>query len=274
VLSATAVDDRGRPVGDLRAEELRVYDAGQPQRLLRFSRGRESGARLLLLVDASGSMRPELRSTSVRMAVHQLLAVLSPQDEVAVAGFDERYRRLLDFSVDRGAVNAALDEIAPFGSTALHDALRLATDEMADAGDGRRAVVVITDGIDTASRHAPDDVVARARARDVPIYTISIVSPLDDPDSRFFAKPDASGAAGQGRSALRRYAETSGGVAFTVSEFRELRAAVAQIATELSFQYRLGYEPPAGPAGFRQVEVRTTRKGVAVRSRRGYVPLS
>jgi Ca-activated chloride channel family protein len=273
VLSATAVDDRGRPVRDLRPDEVRIFDGGQPQKLLRFSRGREAGARFLLLVDASGSMRLDLRSASVRMAVLQLLAVLEPGDEVAVASFDERYRRLQPFGIDREAVMSALDAITPFGSTALHDGLLQATEDLASAGDGRRAVVVITDGIDTASRHSPDEVIARSRAIDVPIYAISIVSPLDNPASARFSGQAARTPLAAGRDALRRYAEMSGGVAFTASEFRELKGAVDQIAGEVSFQYRLGYEPPTGPAGFRRVEVRTTRKGVAVRARRGYVPL-
>jgi len=274
VLSATAVDGRGRPVRDLKADEVRVYDEGQPQKLLRFSHGRDAAARVLLLIDASGSMSQELKSASVRMAVLQLLAALPAQDEVGVAGFDQAYRSLQAFTLDRAAVQGALDRLAPFGSTALHDAVRQATDALASSGDGRRAVVVITDGLDTASRNTPDEVIARAKAIDVPVYTIAIVSPLDDPASSHYSKRAAAPASLTGASALKRYAEMSGGAAFTVSEFRELKSAVDTIASELSFQYRLGYEPPEGQAGFRRLEVRTTRKGVVLRSRRGYVPLS
>lgn len=271
VLSATAVDQRGRPVRDLQAHELRIYDEGLPQKLLRFSQGRDSAARLLLLIDASGSMRMELKASSARMAVLQLLAVLPPEDEVAVASFDGRYRSLQALTADRAAVEAALDGITPFGSTALHDAVQNAAEDLAGVGDGRRAVVVISDGMDTASRHGPDEVIARSRAIDVPVYAISIVSPLDDPASALFSGRGAGSAADAGLAALGRYAQMSGGAAFTVSEFRQLKGAVEQIGAELSSQYQLGYEPPAGRPGFRRVEVRTTRRGVAVRARRGYV---
>jgi hypothetical protein len=71
---------------------------------------------------------------------------------------------------------------------------------------------------------------------------------------------------------LARYAALSGGAAFAVSDFGSLRRAALQIASELKTQYRLGYDPPAGPSRFRRVQVKTTRKGVVVRTRSGYVP--
>ena len=73
---------------------------------------------------------------------------------------------------------------------------------------------------------------------------------------------------------LARYAEQSGGAAFTVSDFSGLRQAADQIVAELKHQYRLGYEPPDSPTHFRRIEVRSTRKGVVVRTRSGYVPPS
>ncbi len=132
-------------------------------------------------------------------------------------------------------------------------------------------MVVIPDGVDTASAKTPDAVLERSRALDVPIYALSVVSPLDDPSSpRYLHK--ARGQEAEGARTLARYAALSGGDAFQASSWAGLRTAAFQIARELKHQYRLGYEPPAGPAGFRRVEVRATRKGVTVRTRRGYVP--
>jgi VWFA-related protein len=88
VLSATAVDRKGRPVRDLRAEEFRVFEEGRPQKIRHFVGGPELPARVLLLVDASGSMNSELKTTSGRMAAHQLLDALPAEDQVALAGFD------------------------------------------------------------------------------------------------------------------------------------------------------------------------------------------
>lgn len=274
ILSATAVDKNGRPVRDLRAEELRVYDEGRPQKIAHFSVARDSQARILMLVDASGSMNGELKVSSTLMVAVQLLAAFDPADEIALAGFDSRYFGVVPFTRDRERIRAAFSELAPFGSTALHDALAKAAQDLASHGEGRRAVVVITDGIDTASQKTPEDVIASSRALDVPIYSVSVVSPLDDPASSLFAGHERPALATLGSATLSRYAQMSGGAAFAVSDFKGLKGAADQIVDELKHQYRLGYDPPEGPAHFRRVEIRATRKGVLVRTRSGYMPPS
>ena len=272
ILSATAVDRRGRPVTDLERNEVRVFEDGRPQKLEHFSQGREASARLLLLLDASGSMTGELKSASTRMAALQILAALDPEDEAALAAFDHKYWGVVAFTRDRRKVEQAMAEIEPFGATALHDALARASSDLASHGEGRRAVVVLTDGVDTASQLRPDDVLARSQALDVPIYAVSVVSPLDDPQSERFSGRERPAVAPAAATVLARYAELSGGAAFTVSEIGGLRAAAARIVGELKQQYRLGYDPPPGPPRFRRIDVRSTRKGVVFRTRRGYVP--
>jgi Ca-activated chloride channel homolog len=274
VLSATAVDGHGRPVRDLRPEELRIFDEGRPQKIAHFSVARESHARILLLVDASGSMNGELKTTSTRMAAIQILDSLDPEDEVALAGFDSRYWGVVAFTREKKKILESFGELQPFGTTALHDALDKAAGDLASHGEGRRAVVVITDGVDTASQKTPDEVIARSRALDVPIYAVSVLSPLDDPDSPLFAGRRGPAVATSGSVILERYARMSGGASFAVSDFRKLKGAAAQIVDELKHQYRLGYDPPQGPPHFRRIEVRATRKGVVVRTRSGYMPPS
>lgn len=274
LLSATAFDRKGRPVQDLAPHEFRIYEEGRPQPVARFSSARDLQARVLLLVDASGSMNAALASTSVRMAVTQVLGALGPDDQVGLAGFDKDYWTVVPFTSERAALLRGLDELTPFGATALHDALDRGASEISAQGEGRRAIVIVTDGVDTASRKTPEDVLARAQALDVPIYTLSVVSAVDDPASPYFTGGERPVAAGRGQALLERYASLSGGAAFVVSAFPALRAAALRIASELKHQYRLGYDPPDGPRSFRRVEVRTTRKGVSVRTRSGYVPLS
>ena len=274
VVSAMAVDGHGRPVRDLRQDEIRIFDEGRLQKIAHFTTGRESRARVLLLVDASGSMNGELKAASTKMAVVQLLAALDATDEIALAGFDSRYFGLVPFTTDRRPILGAFDDLAPFGSTALHDALDKAASDLASHGEGRRAVIAITDGIDTSSQKTPEEVIARSRALDVPIYAISVLSPIDDPQSPLYAVHGPSAAATAGSAMLARYAKLSGGAAFGVSDFKGLRAASDQIVSELKHQYRLGYDPPEGPPHFRRIEVRSTRKGVVVRTRSGYMPPS
>jgi VWFA-related protein len=271
ILSATAVDGKGRPVTDLKPGELRVFDEGRPQPLEHFTRADDLQARLLLLVDASGSMDSELQTTSTQMAAIQLLGALSPEDRVGLAGFDKDYFALVQWTGNFDEVRQALTELESFGTTALHDALEKAAEDIAGQGEGQRAIVVITDGNDTASERTPDEVIARSRALDVPIYAISVLSPLDDPGSPLYTGRERPTKAAEGVALLKRYATLSGGQAFAVSDFRSLRAAALEIVQELKNQYRLGYRPPNEPAGFRRVEIRSTRKGVVVRTRQGYV---
>ncbi len=272
LLSASAVSKSGRPVTDLTVNDVQVFDEGAPQKVVHFSSGREGGARILLLVDASGSMNADLKLSSTKMAMLQILSSLDPVDEVALAGFDSKYWGVVAFTRDRKKIESSWTELQPFGTTALHDALNKGAEDLASWGEGRRAVIVITDGIDTASKKTPDEVIARSRSLDVPIYTLSVVSPLDNPESERFVGKDRALAA-QGAQVLGRYADMSGGAAFIVSEFKDLKLAADQIVGELKHQYRIGYDlPDTGSKGFRRVEVRSTRKGVTVRTRSGYVP--
>jgi Ca-activated chloride channel homolog len=273
VFSATAVDDKGRPVTDLRREDFRIWDEGRAQQIVHFYGGKGLPARVLLLLDASGSMGDK-RVASAREAAKQLLLALSPEDQVAVAGFDSRYWGVVAFTKDREAVRKGLDTITPFGSTALHDALDKGAHDIATWGEGRRAVVVLTDGIDTSSQKTADEVIARSRALDVPIYVISVVSPLDDPSSQSFLGEKEAGQEAAAAETLARYASLSGGASFRVSTLTGVVLAAQQIATELKHQYRIGWDPAQGSAPYRRVVVRSTRKGVIVRTRSGYVPPS
>ena len=275
VFSATAVDGRGRPVTNLRRDEFRVFEDGRAQKVAHFAEGRGLPARILLLVDASGSMGQESKVANARRAAGQILDALGPEDQVALAGFDSRYWGVVAFTVDKEAVRRGLASVTPFGSTALHDALDKAAHDIATHGEGRRAVVVLTDGVDTSSLATPDEVIARSRALDVPIYAVSVVSPLDDPAAAEFAGDKGQRISALATETLARYAALSGGAAYRVSDVRGLQLAADRIVAELKHQYRLGWDPPAGtPARFRRVAVVTTRKGVTVRTRSGYVPPS
>ena len=146
---------------------------------------------------------------------------------------------------------------------------------MASHGEGRRAVVVITDGIDTSSqKNAEDGDRALAGARRAHLRRVRGLAPRRSATRSCSSGKKRPGSATVGSAVLARYAALSGGAAFEVSDFGGLKQAADRIAVELKHQYRLGYDPPAGPARFRRVEVRTTRKGVVVRTRSGYVPAS
>jgi Ca-activated chloride channel family protein len=274
VFSATATDGHGHPITDLRRDEFRVYEDGRLQPIAQFYQGRGLPARILLLVDASGSMNDEWKVASARRAAGQILDALGPEDMVALAGFDSRYWGVVAFTRDKEEVRKGLVSVTPFGSTALHDALDKGAHDIASWGEGRRAVVVVTDGMDNASQETPEVVIARSRALDVPIYAVSVVSPLDDPRSERFVGKRKEAETAAAAETLSRYARLSGGLAFRVSDFAGLRAAADRIAAELKHQYRLGWTPTSGSSRFRRVAVVTTRKGVTIRTRSGYLPPS
>lgn len=271
VLSATAVDTRGKPITDLRRDELRVFEENRPQDIVHFVAGALVPARVLILVDASGSMSGELKVTSARMAATQVVAALGEEDQVSLVSFASHTTNLVDWTKDKARALEGFDRLKPFGATALHDALDLSASALADGGEGRRAIVVVTDGIDTASRVTPDRVIEKSRALDVPIYAVTVTSRLDDPRSKTYVGAQGSASSAHGQDALAQYAALSGGGAFVVSDFAGLKGAADRIALEVRHQYRLGYAAPDGPGGFRRVAILASRKGVLVRTRSGYV---
>lgn len=273
-VTATAQDKQGRTVRNLRPEEVQVLENGRRQRLTHFSTNEEGVARLLLLVDGSGSMTGD-KPARARLAFLRILDGLRPRDEAALASFDEDYRMHVAFTSDRRRLLEAFDALPHFGTTALFDALAAASGDLAaSGGEGRRAIVALTDGIDNASRRSSADAMADARTAPSPLFALSVLSPLEDPDSGIFVKPGTEGPGTLGRKGLVAWSEASGGEAFLASDLPGVETAVTQILGQVRHQYRLGYDPPPGPPGFRRIEVRSTRRGVVMRARRGYLARS
>jgi Ca-activated chloride channel family protein len=275
VLTVSAVDDHGHPVDRLRASDFQVLEDGRPQAITYFAHGQDAPAHVVLLVDRSGSMADKDKSAGLHVAASQVLAGLAPADEVALAGFDQDFELVVPFTRDHARVLAAVDGLSAssFGATALHDSLTRAA-ELAATAEGRRAVIVLTDGVDNASVTTPGAALARAQALEVPLYAVSVISPIDDPSSSLYAPGGDRRALEEGRAVLDRYATFSGGAAFTVSDLLALEKAAGRVLGEIKQQYRLGYDPPAGPPGFRKVDVRTRKKGVRIRARNGYLARS
>ena len=214
------MDGHGRPVTDLQRQEFRVLEDGRPQALVHFSEARDPAR----APPAPGGRQ---RQHERRAEDHQRAdggrtrswPPSQPEDEVALAGFDSEYWGIVPFTTrPRPRSSRASARLEPFGSTALHDALDHAARDLASQGEGRRAVVVITDGVDTSSQKPAEDVIARSRALDVPIYAVSVVSPARRPGVRSSSRA-ASGraAATAGTDVLARYATLSGGASLHAS---------------------------------------------------------
>jgi VWFA-related protein len=171
------------------------------------------------------------------------------------------------FTVDTRALQGALGEVDPFGATSLHDAIAEAAERAAARTGRRRAVVVITDGIDNASGMTPAEVSSVASAIDVPVYIIATVLPIDHPGREgSLTRTEAVTSDGT----VEDLARWTGGAFFYASTPADTSSAARQVLDELREHYVIAFEPlPA--TGWRPLEIRTRDKDYIVRARSGYM---
>jgi Ca-activated chloride channel homolog len=267
-LSATVRDRKGRLVKGLTSQDFEVFDGGERRQIMNF-RSEPSSVSLAILFDISGSMRVADRALAAKFAAHHVLSWLEPgRDEAALLTFDSALHEVAPFTVDTRALQGALGEVDPFGATSLHDAIANAAKRAASRSpDRRRAVVVITDGLDTASRLTPAEVSAIASEIDVPVYVIATVLPIDHPgrDGSVVVQDIASE-----DGTVEDLASWTGGAFFYTSAPADASRAARQVIDELREQYVIAFEP-AGVRGWRPLAVKTRDKGLIVRTRSGYM---
>jgi len=271
-LNVSVVNEKGNLVTDLEQSDFRVLEDGVIQEITYFARGTDSPVDVIMLVDASGSMEVTAKAANARNAAIQLIRGLGEEDRVAVFAFDRDLYRLTELTrVKQDAVDA-LTRLEPFGSTALYDSVVTLSDHVIHEGFGRRAIIVVTDGVDTSSAATVEQAVDKAKGVDLPVYAIRVLSPVDDPNNDLFL--GVHGASYRGEEALRRFTQETGGAMFEGSQWGQLVVASARIREELKTQYRIGYVPQqdTGDGEFRRIQVQTRRPGVEVRTRKGYYP--
>jgi VWFA-related protein len=267
VTLTTVVRNReGRLVTNLRAEDFEVRDGGQPRPIIAF-RSEPTPISVALLFDVSGSMDVAAKLTRARDAAHQVLSWLDlPGDEAALFAFDSELHQLRSFQKPSTELKEALAKLEAFGETSLHDAIAAAAERVLTRNAYRRAIVVLTDGIDTSSRLSPAQVSAAASAIDVPVYILVTVPRIDHPGEHFAVPGALQNAEGE-LSDLSRW---TGGALFVASLPSHVSLAARQIVTELRQQYLIAVEPSTKP-GWHPLEVRTRDKRLNVRTRSGYV---
>ncbi len=264
-VAAVVRDNKGRFVRDLTAHDFEILDAGQPRAISDF-RTDIAGVSVAILFDVSGSMEGHLPNAR-EAATHVLSWLDAERDEAAVFTFDTHLDERVPFTTGLKALPASMTEVNPFGETSLHDAIA-ATARLAGKREGhRRAVVVLTDGNDNASRLSPPEVSAIASEIDVPVYIFGIVPSIDNP-SADTATSSLAGSAFAGP--LSDLATWTGGHVFVASTPGQRSVAARQIIDELRHQYLIAFESSGNP-GWHPLVVRARNNKLTVRARSGYI---
>jgi Ca-activated chloride channel homolog len=267
-VSAVVRDHKGRAIGNLKQSDFELLDTGEPRAITSF-RAEQAAVSVALLFDVSGSMQVAAKVEKARVAARHVLGWLEEgRDELAIYSFDTSLRQRQGFAPYRkdASLERLLFGLSPFGMTSLHDAIAAAARELAARPNSHRALIVLTDGVDNASRLTPSEVSGIASAIDVPVYIMAVVSPLDH--------AGAATAVNSGRPVpvgdLADLARWTGGECFVASVPEQTSEAARQIVDELRHQYLLVFEP-AGRPGWHPLEVRTRGRQLVVRARSGYV---
>lgn len=257
----------GRLVPDLQAADFEVLDRGAAQQIVQFHRGEDADARLALLVDSSGSMVVGAKRERSRVATELLIAGFRHDDDASVFSFDTRLRRLTPFTRDPDELRAAVAAVKPFGATSLYDAIVGTIHAVVEDAPRARAVLLLTDGVDTSSVLSPGDAASAAAALDMPLYVLSVG---DDESARGLPAADAAPGAEAATLSLDDLAVRTGGLSAQGATISQLSIATRTILTELRHQYVLGF--PSTPAkGWHDLTVRVRRGRVHARSRHGYL---
>src|ERR1041385_2791504 len=260
VLNVTVTDKTGQYVKGLKASDFKVYEDGvevQPNMMASFSL-QESPYAAVVLLDSSGSM--EARFSLARSAAIRFLDGLRPEDVAAVYRFDTKVERVQEFSGGRDLAPIAY-AIHAKGMTTLNDAIVEASRTLTDRPEHRKAIVILSDGMDTFSKASSEKAVESALAVGASIYAVDM--------SAF----EVGGAgAHAGAPTLKNFAEKTGGRFVATAGGPALRDAFAGIAQELGQQYTIAYRPvnTAHDGKWRKLEVKVSREDVTVRTRKGY----
>jgi Ca-activated chloride channel family protein len=264
-IAAVVRDGKGRFVRDLTARDFEVLDAGRTRPISNLQNDL-AGLSVAVLFDVSGSMEGHLPNAR-EAAMHLLSALDAVRDEAGVFTFDTHLDERSPFTAGLRTLPESMTHVVPFGATSLHDAVALTARRVGEREGRRRAVVVLTDGVDNASHLKPEDVSAIASGIDVPVYIFGIVPSIDNPSADSSTHSvESTALAGP----LADLAAWTGGHVFVASTPAQRSVAARQIVDELRHQYVIAFES-SGKPGWHPLVVRARNKDLVVRARSGYI---
>ena len=253
----TVVDATNRLVTDLTRDDFEVFDNGRPQEITIFDNEVRPFTAVVML-DTSVSMTDRLKD--LYAGAEQFLLRLMPHDKAAVGAFNDKIEFASGFTSDRNSLVSGLKHLDFGNQTRLYDAVHASLDEL-EKVEGRKVILLFTDGADFGSRQGSGKALERARDNEVMIYGIGLETEFFNGQMVVRSKPD---------SILNRFAAETGGGFFDLKKDADLNSSFTRIAQELRSQYFLGFSPAALDGKVHRLEVRAKRPGLKTRSRRSY----
>ena len=260
---ATVKTPAGELVGALRKEDFQLSDNGAPQEISVFERQTDQPLSVALLVDTSGSTAKDLKfeTDSAARFLRALLSEGNPNDVVSLYSFNWEVRQNREFTHSLTSLTNSLKLLHGEAGTSLYDAIYLAARDLEDR-EGRKVMIIVTDGGDTTSAKTLKQALAAAHYADAVIYPV-VVIPITNDAGRNIG----------GENALKFMADGTGGRTFLPSLGAELDRAFSDIIDELRTQYVLGFYPrnvPLTKDPFHNLDVRVKRPDLRVSARNGY----
>jgi Ca-activated chloride channel homolog len=265
-ISVVVHDNHGRMITTLQAADFEVLDNGERRPILTFQTDDASPITLAVLVDVSGSMRLSSKLAFAREVVKRLAMNLQDgRDEVGLFTFDDGLHEQQPFTSHPAFLSDALNHTDPWGVTSLYDAIAETARRLGTRPAPRRAIVVLTDGLDNSSALTPPEVSALASAIDAPVYVVATGPRIDRT-----MRPDRTASRAAGKTAdLQDLANWTGGDMLWVNGADEAAVRAFQILTELRHQYLIAIDS-ANEGDWRPIDVRVRDRHLTVRARSGY----
>jgi Ca-activated chloride channel family protein len=256
----TVTDTQKRLVPDLERDDFEVYDNGKPQTLTNFD-NQQTPFTAVVMLDTSGSMT--LTLDLVKAAAEQFLIRMLPEDQARVGAFNDKieFHPADEFTSSRDQLVRSLKDLDFGYPTRLYDAIDESITRLSGI-EGRKVVVVFTDGDDTASKAKLGSVLDRARSEEVMVYSIGLESDYFNGAQRVRSRPDRG---------LRKLSDETGGGYFELKKTDDLGPTFTRVAQELHSQYVMGFSPEALDGRVHKLDVRVKKPGMTARARKTYV---
>ena len=274
----SVMDRQGRFIPDLKQEQFHIFEDGIEQPIAYFETA-EKPFTVALMLDTSESARLKLKD--IQDAALEFIDQLRPDDRVIIAAFDRNLAVMAEATSDRRVLTTAIRRVKTGGSTALYNAIDGMINKRLNRIRGRKAIVLFTDGVDTASKEATYESTLRfALELDALVYPIqfdtleALNQQAKDMNAQLVtAKGERLNVAyARAERYLRALADKTGGRFYFARTLKRLREVFTAIAQELREQYSIGYYPKSeGHATERRIKVKVSAPGVVVGARRGYL---